>query len=238
MIIKADLHLHTDASPDGRADLNALTAAAKARGLDAVAVTDHNICTPVPERLNGVLLIPGCEVSTRSGHITALFLERPLTLTCGLPKGAEAVAEIRRCGGLAILAHPFQSRNRTPDEFTFDADGAEIYNARADLKRKDGNALAAQFAAEQKLIPIGGSDAHSAREVGNAYTELDCTACTIEALREALEQGRTRPVLVQNTTHTQKGLSQWRAARRRGVLALPKAAAYWGYCLLLDIFKK
>ena len=34
----------------------------------------------MPAELEGVLLIPGCEVSTQSGHITGLFLERPLDL--------------------------------------------------------------------------------------------------------------------------------------------------------------
>lgn len=238
MKVKADLHVHTDASPDGRSGLAALTAAARAKGLQAMAVTDHNRCTPVPEQMNGVLLIPGCEVSTRSGHITALFLKEPLALPKGLPKAAEAISEIHRCGGVAVLAHPFQSKGRTADEFTFETDGIEVCNARADLKRKDANALAAQLAADRKGIPIGGSDAHSAKEVGNAYTGLECDACTLEALREALEKGRTQPVLARKTTHRQKGLSQWKAARGRGFSALPKAAVYCIWCVIQDIFRK
>ena len=75
-----DLHVHTAASPDGRSSLADLAAAAKRAGLDAMAICDHDLCTPVPEALEGVLLIPACEVSTRAGHITGLFLDRPLDL--------------------------------------------------------------------------------------------------------------------------------------------------------------
>lgn len=78
ILCRADLHVHTTASPDGRSALPELAAAARRAGLDALAVCDHDLCTPVPERLEGVLLIHACEVSTRAGHITGLFLDRPL----------------------------------------------------------------------------------------------------------------------------------------------------------------
>lgn len=108
-LFRADLHVHTDASPDGRSPLAAIARAARRAGLDAVAVTDHDLCTPVPETLEGVLLIPGCEVSTAAGHVTGLFLERPLDLAAlgRLPPPEEAAAAIRAAGGLAVLAHPY-----------------------------------------------------------------------------------------------------------------------------------
>lgn len=42
-MIRGDLHLHSDWSPDGRQTLDDLVSAAKARGLEYVAVTDHAI---------------------------------------------------------------------------------------------------------------------------------------------------------------------------------------------------
>jgi DNA polymerase (family 10) len=39
--LRADLHLHTDWSPDGRQTIEELVLAARARGLDYVAITDH-----------------------------------------------------------------------------------------------------------------------------------------------------------------------------------------------------
>ena len=100
MTFNVDLHVHTDASLDGLHSLAQQASMARAVAMDAIAVTDHNLCTPVPQFLNGVLLIPGCEVSTTQGHITGLFLKSPLDLEAlranGLPTGAEAVEEIGR----------------------------------------------------------------------------------------------------------------------------------------------
>ncbi len=167
MILKADLHTHTNASPDGRSSLAALCAAAQKKGIGALAVCDHNRFTAVPESLCGVLLIPGCEFSTQAGHITGLFLERQpdfaRLFARGLPGGAETVAEIRRCGGLAILAHPFQNPRRSVNDFLFPLDGVETRNARAGLKNKPANLQAEMFAQEKGLPSIGASDAHAAQ---------------------------------------------------------------------------
>ncbi len=236
---RADLHVHTDASPDGRSGLAGLAEAARARGLDAIAVSDHNLCTPVPERLSGVLLIPACEVSTKAGHITGLFLSRPLELDKlgRLPPPEAAVAAIREAGGLAVLAHPFQRPGRRPEELAFGVDGVETANARADLKVPDANARADRLAAARGLPRVGGSDAHDAAEVGSAYTLLSAQACTLSDLRAALASGRSRAVLVQNTSHLRKGLSQWTKARRLGgVFPTLRAAAYLCWCGVQDVF--
>lgn len=236
---KIDFHVHTDASADGRSSLAAQAAAAKAARLDAIAVTDHNQCTPVPPSLDGMLLIPGCEVSTQAGHITALFLAQPLDLEAlwanGLPAPEAAVAEIRRCGGLAVLAHPFQRLGADAASYDFSLDGVETANARAAFKNRNAHHQAADFASARDLTPMGGSDGHAAAEVGNAYTLVEAEALTLSALREAVAAGRCRPVLARDTSHFAKGLSQFAAARRSGSPArLAKGVAYLGYTALLD----
>lgn len=229
---RADLHVHTDASPDGRASLEETVMAAKAAGLDAVAITDHDLCTEVPAELGGVLLIPGCEVSTRAGHITGLFLKRPLQLE-KLPEPEQAVREIRAAGGLAVLAHPYQRPGAEPEKFRFPLDGMEAANARACFKVRDANTRAARLARERGLACVGGSDAHDAAEVGNAYTVLEAAELSLDALREALAAGRSTAVLRRNTPHLRKGLSQWTKAGRQG--GRVRAAAYLVYCLGLDL---
>ena len=139
-----DLHVHTSASLDGLSSLNGQAAAAKTAGLDAIGVTAHNLCTPLPQSLEGVLLIPGCELSTLHGHITGLFLQAPLDLDAlrrdGLPSGGAAVEEIHQKGGIAVLAHPYQSPGARPEDFPFRPDCVEGANARAALKVKDAGA--------------------------------------------------------------------------------------------------
>jgi len=240
-IYRADLHVHTDASPDGRSPLEELAQAARAAGLDAIAIADHDQCTRVPAAVNGVLLIPACEVSTRAGHITGLFLQAPLDLERlgRLPAPEDAVSAIRKAGGLAVLAHPFHRPDTPEARFAFDLDGVEAANARACFKAPDANERAAAFASRRGLPQVGGSDAHDAREVGNAYTELAAADLTLDALRTALAQGQSRAVLVRSTPHLRKGLSQWTKARRRGgILRAGKAAAYVCYCAALDLFRR
>ena len=161
MTFNVDLHVHTDASLDGLHSLAQQASMARAVAMDAIAVTDHNLCTPVPQFLNGVLLIPGCEVSTTQGHITGLFLKSPLDLEAlranGLPTGAEAVEEIHRRGGLAVLAHPYEKPGADPTTFDFRPDCVEGINARAAFKVKDANERAAALAQAWGLPAVGGA---------------------------------------------------------------------------------
>jgi 3',5'-nucleoside bisphosphate phosphatase len=66
--IKSDLHLHTTAS-DGRLDPDKLVQLAKTKGLDVIAVTDHDTVGGVELALESasrlsICLIPGVEINT------------------------------------------------------------------------------------------------------------------------------------------------------------------------------
>lgn len=242
MKIKADLHTHTVLSFDGRQTLNQLTAAAKAKGLQAVAVTDHGVYSALPEQMNGVLLIPGCEYFTTAGHITGLFLERPpkvkTTVQNRVPPQT-AVEDIHRCGGIAVLAHPFENPGRTEAELDFEIDGIETANARGDYKIKGANQKAVVYTQKRGLPPIGGSDAHSAKEVANAYTEIECTACTHAAIKQAIKEGRCTAILQKNTSLRMIGLSQLK--RRRGMGGFKNlliGITFLGKCICRDIFER
>ncbi len=137
MAFKADLHVHSDNSHDGRSGLDELAAAAKKRGLDAFAVTDHNVFTlSEPETRCGVLLLPGCEVSTAEGHhVLALFCREPFDVLAmregkTLPSAAAVTEAIRAHGGVAVLAHPFGKRKTDCSDAAALVDAAEHFNAR------------------------------------------------------------------------------------------------------------
>ena len=242
MTFHVDLQVHKDASLDGLSSLAEQAAAARAAGLSAMAVTDHNLCTPLPPVLDGVLMIPGCEVSTTQGHILGLFLEVPLDLEAlrqnGLPTGAAAVAEIHRCGGVAVLAHPYEKPGADPTGFDFRPDAVEAVNARATLKVKEANGRAAALAKVWALPNLGGSDAHARQEVGNAHTKIEAEELTLEALKAAILAGACVPVLRRETPHLRKGLSQLAQRKRKGgAINLAVGAAYVVYCAGLDLFR-
>ena len=106
MRLTLDLHLHSQASPDGRMTVEEIAAAARARGLHGVAVCDHDVVYTGPTEVDGVLLIPGVEFSTEHGHLLGLFVRQPMVYTTW----EETTQAVRRLGGLTVLAHPFQHR--------------------------------------------------------------------------------------------------------------------------------
>lgn len=187
MTVTLDLHIHSEASPDGRMTLSEIARAAKAAGLDGVAVCDHDVVlTHAPEDAD-VLIIPGAEFSTEHGHLLGLFLSAPIPK---LPF-RETVAAIHAQGGLAVLAHPFE-RSRDAERLTPLVpllDGLEIFNGRADRKIRDANARAQAFAAQYGLRPFAGSDAHLKREIGNGRLTLEVEARTLPAVKAALLAG-------------------------------------------------
>lgn len=240
MIYRVDLHVHTTASLDARASLNELVRAARRAGIDAIAITDHNACTPVPMELNGVLLIPGCEISTQGGQILGVFLEQPIDLTAlcrhGLPSANEAVLAIHHCGGLAILSQPFLKKDADPALFPLRPDAVETVNARAAALSQDANKRALLWATEHDRPRTGGSNAHCAQEVGNAYTELSCPRLSRALLKEALDLGRCRPVYVRSATQTACGYSALEFAKRGGsARQILKCTAMLGLCRLADL---
>ena len=74
--LAGDLHVHTVHS-DGSLTVDELAGLARGRGLDFLAVTDHNTVShhaelPAAAARSGVLLVPGQEVTTDTGHANCL----------------------------------------------------------------------------------------------------------------------------------------------------------------------
>ena len=133
--LKADLHVHTPASADIAEKWKTATPAdvvriAIEKGLDIIAVTDHNTaawCDDVRQAAEGTSLtvLPGVEISTPQGHLLAIFdstiaasyIEDLLigldisrhqfgSLHVATQKGiVDASASIEKAGGVAIAAH-------------------------------------------------------------------------------------------------------------------------------------
>lgn len=237
MKLFSDLHVHSRASVDGRSSVAALIEAARQRGLSAITVSDHDLCTP-PGSDPGILLIPGAEITTANGHILGLFLEKPIDFEAlgPYPAPEKAIEEIHACGGLAVLAHPFAPVKLTEDEIlALDFDAIETANARAMLK-PGANEKARQLSQKLSLPGTGGSDAHCAKELGGCVTEFSCEPSPA-ALKEALKAGSCRAVEVRACKWVWKGLSKIRREQSCGtVLSRCKALCYFAACIARDVF--
>lgn len=237
MELKLDLHVHSERSFDGVMTLDEIVSLARAKGLDGVAVCDHGVALTEAPEYPDFLLIPGVELATRFGHVLGLFVTGPVDTT----DFYEAADLIHAQGGLTVLAHPFE-HNRD-DARLLPAvpclDGVEVWNSRADRNIREANALAAEFAREHGLLPFGGSDAHVAREIGNAVVTVQAEARTLEAVKAALLDGRAE---IKGRRGRARYVAQSQLTRRRKTGAGPLDYAQWtafaAKCCLQDMFRR
>ena len=192
--LRMDLHVHTVASRDSVLELSEAVVRAVERGLDGLAVTDHNRVSPpetlreAAQRVPGFLLVSGAEVSTRDGHLLAYGVTEPP------PPGrswAETVDGILQRGGVPVVAHPFRYVHGAGGRGIRGRGiaGIETNNGR---NGRGSNRRAERAREEFHLGGTGGSDAHSPAEVGQAFTLLWPEAPTVEGVLDALRRGACR----------------------------------------------
>ena len=202
---KADMHLHTLYS-DGTVGVQALLDYVEAQtDLDVIAITDH-------ERIDGALrardlhaagdysfeFVVGEEITTRRGHVLALFITeripalRPLT---------ETLERIHDQGGIAIAAHPMAPLTPSlgarslralhgPADRRHRLDGIELMNPSAAGRARQAarDRLNSQVL---RLAAVGNSDAHVLEGIGTAWTWFP--GSTAREYRTAVEESTTRP---------------------------------------------
>jgi len=197
---KADLHIHSNHS-DGLARIpEIMDYVQEHTDLDVIAITDHNtidgaLFAKSLEEMYDFEVVVGEEVSSRSGHIIGLFLDRHIP--AGL-SAAETITRINEQGGVAVIPHPFSNRGifgpfgrstfgAGVGELAFHA--LEVYNSMPFLVW--ANRVAAKmFAFGQGIAATGGSDAHVLKGIGKGYTVFRGTSAT--ELRASIDKLETR----------------------------------------------
>jgi hypothetical protein len=184
---EADLHIHTVRSSDAYIEPRELVAAAKGRGLFAIAVTDHNTVAAVrgvASLAHGqdLLVVPGIEVSSRDGHVLALGVSEVV------PAGLSADETIRRIedlGGLAIAAHPGRVYTGLNDD-VIRGSGFRAVEVANGHSSKGLNRSARKLASGMGTATTGGSDAHFPEEVGNCRTVFPTAPADVEGVLDAI----------------------------------------------------
>jgi predicted metal-dependent phosphoesterase TrpH len=200
---RADLQIHTSYGDGMASALEIFERVEELGALDVVAVTDH-------DDIRGALeareihargryhfeFVTGVEVTTRSGHLLALWVDEPIR---SLRPLGETVAAIHRAGGLAVVPHPFSPLTRSIGRRTLDRllargaaethpDGIELANQT--IAGRISAASARRWNEEgHGLAETGGSDAHFLEHVGSAFTLFP--GRTAAELRAAIEARRT-----------------------------------------------
>ncbi len=174
----ADFHIHSKYSYDSILSPRIILKVAKKRGLDMIAITDHDTIKGGMEtqKLNAdkdFFVIVGTEVCTEVGDLIGLNLNEEIKSK----KSIEIIEEIRSQGGCVVLPHPY--RNHILDEYVIaNSDAIEVFNSRS---TNEQNFKALCLAKKNKKLFIAGSDAHFAAEIGNTYLEInDCSTGNIK----------------------------------------------------------
>ena len=192
MQIKVDLHVHTTYSHDSLITPKDLVYYAKKRGLNAVAVTDHNELEGAYKiaKETDFLIIPGMEVSSAAGHIVALNVRELIPRGLTVP---ETVERIHKAGGVAIACHPYVYFKGALKEnvcSTFDA--VELINSRA-FPFKRSVRKAEETAKQLGLVRVAGTDSHYGPMIGYAYTEIEASDDSVKGVCNAIVEGKCRP---------------------------------------------
>lgn len=207
--MKADLHIHTKFSDAAPSPKKVVQTAIK-KNIDCICITDHGTIEGAIEAMKfgfdqNILVIPGIEIETKSGDILGINVKKAIRANPHLPSLEEAVKEIRKQGGLGVIAHPFDwptKKFRGGVEDLLAADAIEVFNARL---FNSLNEKAFKFSEKHNLSFTAGSDAHRASFIGRAYLE---TQKNILSANDLLEEIRERRVEIKGN-----GLSPLEMAR-------------------------
>lgn len=180
------MHIHSKYSRDGVLDPEEIIRIARKKGLDGMAITDHNTIRGGQEakqyETGDFQVIVGAEIATDKGEVTGLFLSKEVTSR----HLQDVIAEIKAQGGLVIIPHPFDELRRSSfhitEEYAALVDALEGFNSRCSLQRFNGKAL--EFAVQHNLPVIAGSDAHYGNEIGLGGIITDT-----DDIRQAITRG-------------------------------------------------
>lgn len=248
---RGDLHLHTGHSDGSCASRRAVRvpcplfltlSGAADRGLDFVAVTEHNTISHIGELrtlqpyFDDLLLIPGMEVTTFQGHANAFGLTAPIDFRVGSPSVPDWTTLLQRLAqrGLVVsINHPAMPsgeicmgcgwRPQPPADLRL-VQAVEVVNgADADTPVSGIPFWHRLLDQGYRLTGIGGSDNHDARigatepgrnRIGSPTTVVYARNLSAGAIADGLRSGQVF-IDVQGGTHRLLELS----ARTRSAVA-------------------
>lgn len=220
---RGDLHMHTAhsdgscASQSGKnvpCPLFLTVQTAASRGLDFIAITDHNTTSQYDDMrelqpyFDKVLLIPGREITTFWGHFNIFgvteFVDYRVTGNRGLDVNA-ILRDVRAKGGIASVNHADSPTGeicmgcgwtpKTPVDMSLFT-GVEVINGGGHMLSSE-DFWDRQIAKGAKLTALGGSDNHRATlkgdrpgSIGWPTTVVEATELSVPAILQGIRNGR------------------------------------------------
>lgn len=166
---------------------------ARAEGLDAMFVTNHNTLAGYDqlrqyrddhEKFRHIGVYPAEEITTEGGaHILAYGIHREIPP--GLPLD-EVLDEVGRQGAVSSAPHPFSLLDAVRED-AIKCDVIEVFNSNnVDMI---SNARAAEFAAAHSMTGVAGSDSHVVSTVGRCVNAVD-SQNDLDGILSSMRHGR------------------------------------------------
>ena len=193
-MIRIDLHVHTLYSGDSNISPKMLIEQLNINPtVKAVAITDHDTIEGyrhvkrLAEAYEGLLVIPGVEVSTFEGHINVLGVEEMPKY----PLSAEELIDFaRERQAVVVIPHPYRVCGLGDNAKKLDVDAIETLNYRAS---KAENKLAEKLAKELNLPGVAGTDAHRPNQLFQVYTEVNINMdADVDSVLKTIKNGEVR----------------------------------------------
>ena len=225
---KVELHSHTEYSKDCLIPLDAVIRTCQQRGIDRIAITDHNTAEGALELAKRApdLVIVGEEIMTTQGEILAYFVRE--TVPPGLSPD-ETIRRLRDQGAVISVSHPFDRLRKGAWEepellkIVDQVDALEVFNSRCVFAEDNAKALA--FAQAHDKVGTVGSDGHIAYEYGHASLTMqpfEGPGDFFAALKTAMPVTSLSPQWVHLFSSYAKYL------RKLGLSKMPNKAGGWG----------
>ena len=193
-----DMHLHEKTcSSDSFLSLEEIVTIARARGLDAVCITDHDSMglrdyAAEYSRKVGFPIFVGVEFFSLQGDITAWGIE---TFPDHRIDAQPFIDQVNAAGGFCVSCHPFRNNKRGLEEHLRKVKGlhgVEVLNGSTDL---EANRTALRCCRELGLQAIGASDAHVPENVAKYVTWLPERVDDLTDFLAQLHSCTTKPAI-------------------------------------------
>lgn len=193
-----DMHLHECTySLDSFINLKQIVSVAKAKGLDAVCITDHDsmglkdLAAEYSKKVDFPIFV-GIEFFSLQGDITAWGID---TYPDHRINAQDFIGHVNQSGGFCVSCHPFRNNNRGLEDNlrrVKGLHGVEVLNGSTSL---EANRTALRYCRELGLQAIGASDAHVEKQIAKYVTWLPEKVNTTADFIAQLHHCTTRPAI-------------------------------------------
>jgi predicted metal-dependent phosphoesterase TrpH len=165
--------VHSSASFDCRVTPPEVARRCHQLSLSPIFLTDHDGIAGAQSLLEaGQAVVVGQEILTIEGELIGLFLKEAVRKRLS-PE--DAIAAIKGQGGLVYLEHPYDAGRRNLREEAIERiadqiDIVEVFNGRSE---PEANRKAEDLRTTLGVPAGAGSDAHTLREIGRVYVEME-----------------------------------------------------------------